>query len=105
MRVFNTDWDATFGYTVQRDRSWLSFAALWGGFALAPILQGLVGGALMQVYSQPRRWQRGCGRDYRHVPMYVAGLTLVLLPGFCCLGLLSLSAADGGRAAIAGYSD
>ena len=82
VRVFNTDWDAMFGYTAQPNRGWQPFVALWGGFALAPIIQGLVGAALMKVYSQPRRWLRAVAvAIVGTVPMYVVGLTLVLLPG------------------------
>ncbi|MDQ3188445.1 MAG: hypothetical protein M3Q28_06025 [Pseudomonadota bacterium] len=82
VRVFNTDWNHTFGYSVQRSRGWQSFFALWGAFTIAPIAQGLVGAALLKVYSQPRRWLPAVAvAIIGSVPMYVAGLALVLLPG------------------------
>ena len=82
VRFFNTDWDYTFGYAVQRNRGWQPFVALWIGLTIAPIVQGLVGAALLKIYSRPRRWLRGVAvAIIGSVPMYVAGVTLVLLPG------------------------
>ena len=82
VRIFNTNWDYVFGYNAQRDRGWQPFFSLWGAFALAPIVQGLVGAALMKVYSRPPRWQRAVAvAIVGSVPMYMAGFTLVLLPG------------------------
>ncbi len=66
IRYFNTDWNYVLGYAVQRDRTWQPFLALWAGIAIAPIVQGLVGAALLKIYSQPQLWMRGSGgRDHR----------------------------------------
>jgi len=82
IRYFNADWNFAFGYSVQRDRSWGPFFALWGGTVIALITQGLVGAALMPVYSKPRLWMRAVSvAIIGSIPMYVAGLALVLLPG------------------------
>src|SRR5829696_4631034 len=61
IRVFNTDWNQVFGYTAQPNRGAAPFFTLWVGTTLAPLLQGLIGGALTKVYAVPRRpyhWQR-----------------------------------------------
>ena len=82
IRVFNTAWDSTFGYGIQRDRGWQPFLTLWVGFAVATLLQGVVGAALLKVYSKPRRWFRSIAiAIIGSVPMYVAGAALVVLPG------------------------
>lgn len=82
IRCFNTEWNFAFGYSVQRDRGWEPFFALWGGTAIALITQGLVGAALMPVYSKPRLWMRAVSvAIIGSIPMYVAGLALVFLPG------------------------
>ena len=82
VRVFNTGWDNTFGYAAQRDRGWQPFFALWGGFTIATIAQGLIGAALLKIYSKPQRWLRSVAvAIIGSVPMYVTGVALVLLPG------------------------
>ena len=82
VRVFNTDWNNTFGYAVQRNRDWQPFFALWSGLAIATVVQGLVGAALLKIYSKPQRWFRGVAVVIiGSIPMYVAGVTLVFLPG------------------------
>ena len=91
VRVFNTTWDNTFGYAVQRNRGWAPLFALWGGFTFATIAQGLVGSALLKVYSKPQRWQRSVAvAVIGSVPMYVAGVTLVLLPGILLFAIAFL---------------
>ena len=82
VRHFDTDWNATLGYRVERERSWGPFFALWAGFTIAPIVQGLVAAMLLKVYLLPSRWLRGVAvAIVGSVPMYIAGLALVLLPG------------------------
>ncbi len=82
VRFFNTAWDNTFGYAVQQDRGFAPFFSLWGGFTIATIVQGLIGAALLKIYSKPLRWVRSVAvAIVGSVPMYVAGATLVLLPG------------------------
>ena len=91
IRVFNTSWNNTFGYAVQANRSWLSFFALWGGFTIATIVQGLVGAALLRIYSKPQRWLRGVAvAIVGSVPMYVAGAALVFLPGILLFAIAFL---------------
>lgn len=82
VRIFNTDWDSVLGYAVQLDRGWQPFVALWGGFTIATIVQGLIGAALLKIYSKPQRWLRGVAvAIVGSVPMYVTGVALVFLPG------------------------
>ena len=91
IRVFNTSWDNTFGYAVQRNRGWQPFFALWGGFTIATIVQGLIGAALLKIYSKPQRWLRGVAvAIVGSVPMYVAGVTLVFLPGILLFAIAFL---------------
>ncbi|MEO8188403.1 MAG: hypothetical protein ABI580_13675 [Burkholderiaceae bacterium] len=82
IRHFNTDWNYALGYSVQRGRDWQPFFALWAGVVIWPIVLGLVGVALLKIYSRPLCWRRGVAvAIIGSIPMYVAGLTLVLLPG------------------------
>ncbi|HKO69220.1 MAG TPA: hypothetical protein VJU53_15580 [Burkholderiaceae bacterium] len=82
VRYFNTDWHYVLGYSVQRGRDWKPFFALWAGVAIAPMMQGLVGVALLKIYSRPLCWRRGLAvAIIGSIPMYVTGLTLFLLPG------------------------
>jgi hypothetical protein len=82
VRYFNTEWNSAFGYAVKRNRGWQPFFTLWGGLVIVAIVQGVVAVALLKVYSLPRRWLRGIAvAIIGSIPMYVAGLALVLLPG------------------------
>lgn len=91
IRVFNTTWNNTFGYAVQRDRSWEPFFGLWGGFMVATLAQGLVGAALLKIYSKPQRWLRAVAvAIVGSIPMYVAGVTLMLLPGILLFAIAFL---------------
>jgi hypothetical protein len=91
IRVFNTSWDDTLGYSVQPNRGWLSFFALWAGFTLATIAQGLIGAALLKIYSKPQRWLHGVAvAIVGSFPMYVAGATLVFLPGILLFAIAFL---------------
>ena len=91
IRHFNTDWNYGLGYSVQRGRSWQPLFALWAGVTLSPIVLGLVGVALLKIYSRPLRWGRGMAvAIIGSIPMYVAGLTLVLLPGILLFAIAFL---------------
>ncbi len=91
IRYFNTDWDHVLGYSVQHNRGWQSFFALWIGMTIAPIVQGLVGVALLKIYSQPLRWRNGVAvAIIGSIPMYIAGITLVLLPGILLFAIAFL---------------
>ena len=91
VRVFNTGWDNTFGYATQRDRGWQPFFTLWGGFMVATMAQGLIGAALMKIYSKPARWLRSVTvAIIGSVPMYVTGVILVWLPGIVLFAIAFL---------------
>ncbi len=82
VRHFNTDWNTTFGYAVKRNRDWRPLFALWAGLTLVQVVLGLVAAALLKVYSRPRRWLHAVAvAIIGSIPMYIAGLALVLLPG------------------------
>lgn len=95
IRVFNTDWHAVAGYNVQPARGWIPFFALWGVLTLMPIVQGLVGACLLPLYSRPRRWLASVGvAIVGAVPVYLAGLTLVVLPGILLVAVAFLLSCD-----------
>ncbi len=82
VRVFNSEWNAVFGYAARPDVGGVRFRALWAALALAPLLQGVVGAMLLGFYSQPRRWRASLAvAVVGAVPLYVAGLAMVVLPG------------------------
>ena len=82
IRHFNTDWNYVLGYRVQRNRTWQPFFMLWAGVAIAPVIQGVISAALLKIYDRPRRWLNAVVvAIVGSIPMYIAGLTLVLLPG------------------------
>jgi len=109
IRYFNTDWNYGLGYSVQRDRDWQPFFALWAGVVIWPIVLGLVGVALLKIYSRPLCWRRGVAvAIIGSIPMYVAGLTLVLLPGilvFAIAFLISCSWWANGNRRLLGIRD
>lgn len=91
IRVFNTDWHAVAGYNAQPMRGWLPFGTLWGVLTMLPIVQGLIGACLLPLYSRPRQWLRSIGvAIVGAVPIYLAGLTLVLLPGILLVAVAFL---------------
>lgn len=82
VRVFNSEWSAVFGYTARPDVEGARFAMLWAALALAPLVQGAVGAALLGFYQQPRRWRAALAvAVVGAVPVYLSGLAMVLLPG------------------------
>jgi len=82
VRVFNTDWHPVAGYSVQPGRSWNTFFALWLVYTLAPLVQGLCGAWLLALYRRPRQWRAAMTVSVVGMtPLYLAGLSLVLLPG------------------------
>jgi hypothetical protein len=93
VRVFNSEWSAVFGYTARPDVDGSRFRMLWAALALAPLLQGVVGALLLGFYSQPRRWRAALAvAVVGTVPLYIAGLAMVLLPGIVIvLGGFSVS--------------
>jgi hypothetical protein len=82
VRVFNTEWHAVFGYSARPDADGSRFRALWFALALTPYLQGSVGALLLPMYGRPRRWRAAIAVTVvGSVPLYLAGLAMVLLPG------------------------
>lgn len=91
VRVFNTDWHLVAGYSVQPARSWSTFFSLWSVYALAPLVQGLCGAWLLVLYRRPRQWRAALAVSVVGMtPIYLAGLSLVLLPGILlvCMAFL-----------------
>jgi hypothetical protein len=91
VRVFNTEWNAVAGYAAQRQRGWGPFMHLWAAAALLPVVHGLAGAWLLPMYGRPRDWQGGVAVGVLGaVPLYIAGLALVLLPGvlLVCIAFL-----------------
>ena len=93
VRVFNTEWHAVFGYSARPDADGSRFRALWVALALTPYLQGVVGALLLPMYGCPRRWRSAIAvAVVGTVPLYLAGLAMVWLPGIILvLGALSVS--------------
>ena len=55
---------------------------LWLALALAPFVQALVATLVLPLYRRPRRWRTTLAVFVvGAVPLYVAGLSLLLLPG------------------------
>ena len=82
VRHFNTDWHYVAGYSMQRDRDWSAFIALWIIAAAAPFVLGAVSASLLKLYSRPRRWLRATAvAVIGSIPVYTAGVTLIVLPG------------------------
>lgn len=82
VRVFDSDWNAVFGYSARPDLNGSRFRLLWAALALAPLVQGFVGASLLGFYSQRRRWRAALAvAVIGTVPLYVSGLAMVLLPG------------------------
>ena len=82
VRVFDSAWNPVFGYSARPDADGARFASLWAALALAPFVQGLVGALVLPLYSRPRRWLAALAvAVVGTVPLYVAGLAIVMLPG------------------------
>jgi hypothetical protein len=82
VRLFNTDWNYVAGYAAQRARGWGAFASLWACAAALPLVQGLAGAWLLPMYGRRRDWTGGLAVGVLGaLPVYVAGLALVMLPG------------------------
>jgi len=82
VRVFNTQWDPVLGYSARPEPEGSHFALLWFELALAPWVQAVAGALLLPFYQRPRRWTAAFAVFVvGTVPLYVAGLSLLLLPG------------------------
>ncbi|MGH6608786.1 MAG: hypothetical protein ACRECQ_00870 [Burkholderiaceae bacterium] len=91
VRIFNTDWNYVAGYTAQGNRGWQPFFALWAIAAAGPIVQGLVSTMLMKFNSPPPVWLRGIAvAVIGMIPIYVASVTLFMLPGILIVAVAFL---------------
>jgi hypothetical protein len=82
VRVFNTEWHAVFGYSARPDADGSRFRALWVALAVTPYLQGVVGAFLLPMVGRTRQWRAAIAvAVVGTVPLYLAGLTMVWLPG------------------------
>ncbi len=82
VRLFNTEWDPVLGYSARPDSEGARVGLLWLALALAPFVQAVVGTLVLPLYRRPRRWRITLAVFVvGTVPLYVAGLSLVLLPG------------------------
>jgi hypothetical protein len=82
VRVFNTEWNPVFGYSARPDTEGQRFRLLWAALALAPFAQGAVGAMILPLYRLRRRWRAAIAvAVVGTLPLYVAGLALIALPG------------------------
>lgn len=82
VRNFNTDWHYVAGYGLQPDRGWAPFLGLWAVAAGGPFVQGVISAWLLKLYARPRQWVRPIAvAVIGSIPTYIAGLSLILLPG------------------------
>lgn len=82
VRLFNTEWNPVLGYSARPDNEGARVGLLWLALALAPFVQAVVGTLVLPLYRRPRRWRTTLAVFVvGAVPLYVAGLSLVLLPG------------------------
>ena len=82
VRLFNTEWNPVLGYSARPDNDGSRVGLLWLALALAPFVQAVVGTLVLPLYQRPRRWRTALAVFVvGAVPLYVAGLSLLLLPG------------------------
>ena len=82
VRLFNTEWNPVLGYSARPDNEGSRVGLLWLALALAPFVQAVVGTLVLPLYRRPRRWRTTLAVFVvGSVPLYVAGLSLLLLPG------------------------
>ena len=82
VRVYNTEWSPVFGYSARPDDGGARLRLLWVALAVAPWVQAAVGGMILPLYRAPRRWFVAFAvAVVGTVPLYVAGLALIVLPG------------------------
>lgn len=82
VRVFTTEWNPVIGYSARPDDDGARLRLLWAGLALAPIAQAAAAVLILPLYGRPRRVRAALAvAVVGTVPLYVAGLSLVLLPG------------------------
>ena len=86
VRVFNTEWNPVFGYSARPDIEGSRVRLLWVALALAPLVQAAVGAMILPLYRLRRQWRAALAvAVVGTVPLYVAGLALIVLPGIFLL--------------------
>lgn len=82
VRHFNSDWNAVLGYSARPDSDGRRALLLWLALTLAPLAQAVTALVVLPLYNA-RRAPRAAFALFviGSVPLYVAGLALVLLPG------------------------
>lgn len=82
VRVFSTEWNSVFGYSARPDTDGARVRLLWIALALAPFVQAAVGLLILPLYGKRRRARAMLAvAVIGTIPLYVTGLSLVLLPG------------------------
>lgn len=82
VRVFTTEWNPLIGYSARPDDDGARMRLLWAGLALAPVAQAAAAVLILPLYGLPRRVRAALAvAVVGTVPLYVAGLSMVLLPG------------------------
>jgi hypothetical protein len=82
VRVFTTEWNPVIGYSARPDDDGSRLRLLWIGLALAPFVQAAAGLLILPLYGLRRRARAALAvAVVGTIPLYVAGLSLVMLPG------------------------
>jgi hypothetical protein len=82
VRVFTTEWNAVIGYSARPDDDGARLRLLWAALASAPFVQAATALLILPLYGLRRRARSALAvAVVGAVPLYVAGLSLVLLPG------------------------
>lgn len=82
VRVFTTEWNAVLGYSARPDDDGARLRLLWVALALAPLVQAAAALLILPLYGRRRRARAALAvAAVGAIPLYTAGLSLVLLPG------------------------
>jgi hypothetical protein len=82
VRVFSTEWNPVLGYSARPDNDGSRMGLLWSAMALAPFVQTAAGLLILPLYgARPRARAVLAVAVVGTIPLYVAGLSLLLLPG------------------------
>jgi hypothetical protein len=82
VRHFGRNWSAVFGYSARPDEDGTRALLLAAALTLAPFVQAAVALLVLPLYNAARAPRRALAVfSVGSVPLYVAGLGMVLLPG------------------------
>jgi hypothetical protein len=82
VRVFTTEWNAVLGYSARPDDDGARLRLLLVALAVAPLAQAATGWLILPLYGSRRRARAALAvAVVGTIPLYLAGLSLVLLPG------------------------